>query len=422
MNESQNHEQPDATQLAAYRRQIARLPITLRPTPNQQLDQWKTLFPFEQRRLKEFLRGIESLQTSELDVLTGPVRALETKMGVEHWNFSTAGDTLENASLLARSASYTEWRREVQRVFEAINAAARNSAPAEPKRARLVLLILPDNLPIDPATAWQQWDRRGRPIKIEGDSRRLFELVMHGLPGTPGMAALLEKQDGADSSSLWLIDAEEMLNSTLAGATPSTLSSLSYAVLKPFRDKFLEATNTIPKNIQGTDQVVAALRRQDWQRWWPAELAGQTRLYNFVMDLFLTGNGALIFSNAFVEWAASEALRRARPRVMVARFGMRSKPKPFTSIAIFENQQRISTLPDVDDPEGSATDALILARYVWLAASRYPEYEQAHCLCVSEYLNSAYLISPQGNAPAWNFDRPVTPDEVCSWLATELAT
>jgi len=45
----------------------------------------------------------------------------------------------------------------------------------------------------------------------------------------------------------------------------------------------------------------------------------------------------------------------------VARFGMRSKPKPFTSIAIFENQQRVSSLPDVVDPANSAIDAVILA-------------------------------------------------------------
>ena len=47
---------------------------------------------------------------------------------------------------------------------------------------------------------------------------------------------------------------------------------------------------------------------------WPAEYAGQPRLRKFVIDLFLSGNGALIFSNAFVEWAVSEAIRRARPR------------------------------------------------------------------------------------------------------------
>ena len=135
---------------------------------------------------------------------------------------------------------------------------------------------------------------------------------------------------------------------------------------------------------------------------------------------FLSGNGALNFSNAFVEWASSEALRRARPRVIVARFGLRTKPKPFTSIAIFENQQSISTLPDVDDAEGSAVDALILARYVWLAAARYPEHERTACLCVSESRNSVFLISPPGRSPQWSPEHPVRLEEVHKWLVAQL--
>jgi hypothetical protein len=142
-------------------------------------------------------------------------------------------------------------------------------------------------------------------------------------------------------------------------------------------------------------------------------------LRNFVINLFLSGNGALIFSNAFVEWAGSEALRRARPRAIVARFGMRSKPKPFTSIAIFEDQQRLSSLPDVDDPEGSAIDAAILARYVWLAASRFPELEDTFGLCVSEFGNSAYLIAPAGRSPGWtpwwSIAMTGSPEAFASW-------
>jgi hypothetical protein len=46
--------------------------------------------------------------------------------------------------------------------------------------------------------------------------------------------------------------------------------------------------------------------------------------------------------------------------------------KPFTGIGIFENQQHISALPDVDDPQGSAVDADMLARYILVAAERYP--------------------------------------------------
>jgi len=295
--------------------------------------------------------------------------------------------------------------------------------PVQAKPARLVLLLLPKSLPIDPSSRWQHWDPRGYEIKIAGDSRGLVELVIGGRrPKFPGMTDLLARQGIVESSDLWLIDAETKLDDLLSAPSTLAASALSYAALIPFRDKFLAELNTIPKNLEATDQIIAALRHKDWESSWSSLLAAEPRLRSFIVDLFLSGNGALIFSNAFVEWAASEALRRARPRVLVARFGMRSKPKPFTGIAIFENQRTISSLPETDDPENSAIDAMILARYAWLAAIRYPEHEQTICLCVSEFLNSAYVIPPPGDSPRWIAAQAVTPEEIYTWIAALLAT
>jgi hypothetical protein len=207
----------------------------------------------------------------------------------------------------------------------------------------------------------------------------------------------------------------------LSPLSPVAASSLSYIALKPFRDRLLAELNKAPKDIQATDEIIANLRREAWDAWglWPAEVANQPGLRKFVIDLFLSGNGAVIFSNAFVEWAAAEALRRARPRTLVARFGMRSKPKPFTSIAIFENQQRISSLPEVDDPENSAIDAAILARYVWLNACRYPEQEQTLCLCVAEHGDSAFVIPPAGKSLGLGSEHPRTPEELYRFLEAQ---
>ena len=423
MNEQPRKAQEEAPSLDAYRRVVERLPITIRPALNQQLSQWETLFPYEQGRVANFMKGVETFSPSALSALTAPLWALEAKMGVKNWNFTEAYDTIENASQLARSEYYGEWRREVQRVFDAVNAAARDSMPSHAERTRLILLVLPRRLPVDPQSAWKQWDPRGHEIKISDDSQRLCELAMKGQPSLPGIATLAARQGSIESSDVWLIDAEAKLSGMLAPPSTSAASLLSYAALKPFRDRFLAELNKAPKNIRATDEVYASLRVESWDGWglWPAEIANQPRLRKFVIDLFLSGNGALIFSNAFVEWAASEALRRARPPVMVIRFGMRSKPKPFTSIAIFENQQRVSSLPDVDDPENSAIDAAILARYVWLSASRYPEGEQTLCLCLSEYRDSAYVIPPAGKNLGWSPERPIAPDELYSWLAAQLS-
>jgi hypothetical protein len=421
MKESPDKAQAEASSLDAFRGSIERLPVTMRPSLNQQMSQWTTLFPFEQNRVVHFIKGVETFSPAVLDALTAPLWALEKKMGVKQWNFSEASDTIENASQLARSAYYAEWRREVQRVFEAINTASRESAPIETSYPRLILLFLPRSLPVDPLFAWKQWDPRGREIKISGGSERLCELVLQGQAGRPSIATLAARQGRGESSDLWLIDAEAKLSSMLSPPSPMNACSLSYAALKPFRDRFLAELNKAPKDIQATDEIIANLRRESWDAWglWPAEVSSQPRLRRFVIDLFLSGNGAVIFSNAFVEWAIAEALRRARPRTIIARFGMRSKPKPFTSIAVFENQQRISSLPDVDDPENSAIDAMILARYVWLTACRYPEQDQTLCLCVAEHGDSVYVIPPAGKGLGWSPERPVAPEELYSWLEAQ---
>jgi hypothetical protein len=410
--------QMDAARLASYRILIAHLPVTMRPSLNQQLSKWESLFPFEQEQLVRYMRGLESFSPSALETLIEPLKSVEIKMGVAQWNFSQTGDTMENASLLARSEYYADWRREVERIFEAVNTVARNAEPSSPNPARLVLIVLPKSLPVDPLNEWKPWDPRATDIKISGDSSKLSELIIQGGPDRPGVARILANQGSTDSSDLWLIDADAEFEKLLAPSERQSSCSLSYSTLKPFRDRFLAQVNTVPKSIEGTDQTLDAMRHDDWGQWWPSELAGKTRLRSFVIDLFLSGNGALIFSNAFVEWAASEVLRRARPRVVVARFGLRSRPKPFTGIAIFENQQRISTLPDVDDPSGSAADAAILARYIWLAAMRYQQQNRTSCLCISEYHNAAYLIAP--DSPPWRQGDIRSQEEVFDWISAHL--
>jgi hypothetical protein len=421
MNERPDITQKQAPGTDAYRRLIGKLPVTMRPALNQQFTEWEMLFPYERNRVVTFMKGVETYSPSALDSLTAPLWALEDKMGVKHWDFTQAVDTIENASQLARSAYYAEWRREVQRVVDAISAAARDVTPAPVESTRLMLIVLPANLPVDPQSVWKQWDPKGHEIKITGSTEKLCQLVIQGQPGLDGIATLAARQGAQDSSDLWLIDSEAKLHGMLSQQAPIAAFSLSFSNLKPLRDKFLAELNKAPKDIEATDQIIANLRSEAWGGWglWPPEVDSQPRLKRFLIDLILSGNGVLIFSNSFVEWTAAEVRRRARPRTIVARFGMRIKPKPFTSIAIFENQQKVSSLPDVDDPENSAIDAAILARYSWLAASRYPEQDHTICVCVAEHVDSAYVILPEGKSLGWAPDHAVAPEELYGWLGKQ---
>ena len=91
--------------------------------------------------------------------------------------------------------------------------------------------------------------------------------------------------------------------------------------------------------------------------------------------------------------------RRARPSFLAAQFGTRSKPKPFTGVAIFDNPDQVNPLPAVDDLPGSALDAQMLALYVWLAAYRYRGIYSAVCVCLAESLSQAYVVAPPEFSP-----------------------
>ena len=401
----------EAAELAAYRKSIAGLPITLRPALNGQLGEWSTLFPYERARARHFLRGLASIEPQTLDSLMLPLSNLEKRMGVDRWSFSQSSDTMENASQLARSEFYGEWREQVRRIYAAVEAAAQQHDQTLPVKRHLVIAILPGNLPYDPATVWNRWPQAGTAVSIDGDPARIPQLLLQGPASIP---ALLAQQGNLDASDLWLIDAESHLR-VLPDSAPEA-SSLSWASLLPLRDHVLERVNTVPRSIEITDQTLASIRSENMGAWWPSEIKDQPRLQKFLIDLYLSGNGALIFSNAFVQWAANESLRRARPRVLITRFGMRAKPKPFTGIAIFENQQRISALPDTNDPQGSAMDASVLARYILLGMERYPEGEQTAFLAIAESAKSAYLVAPSASRSISQLPSTVTPEQVADWI------
>ena len=91
-------------------------------------------------------------------------------------------------------------------------------------------------------------------------------------------------------------------------------------------------------------------------------------------DVLLTGNGTLFVNNTFVEWAAVQALRRAQPRLLVTRYGVRDKLKPFSSLLLFSQPRTSDQIPLIEDPVGSFIDVEQLSYYVWVQAEKSAAY------------------------------------------------
>jgi hypothetical protein len=198
-------------------------------------------------------------------------------------------------------------------------------------------------------------------------------------------------------------------------AAPGAVTSavlLSNGRLDNYRQNFSREMNTMRKDLADADTVFDRLRKVEVDPWCPAEVAQDPAIREFVRSLYLTGNGAVIFGNSFVEWAASEAFRRARPSFLAAQFGVRSRPKPFTGVAVFDNPDMVNPLPAVDDLPGSAVDAQMLALYVWLAASRFEEYRHSTvCICMAESLSQAYVVAPP-EFNLWQEKEPISLDRL----------
>jgi hypothetical protein len=383
---------------------LKRIPLTFLPFVNQQLNQWVNLFPNERQATERLLLYVASLNEEQSTALFHEVVELEEKMGVRNWQFSTTEQTIQNSSQLASSPYFQHWRQAVQAVFDAADAHVREANNASAKSGnRLVLLDIPQPLQVDAASVWQRWQGIGRPVQLDlgltGEHNSALELLLAGTPNPAGLRSgglldLARSRPEAAPADVWVVDAgRSLVDALLAPETAGTAASgailLSNGRLDLYRQSFSHEMNTMRKDLADADAVFDRLRKVDVTPWCPPEVAADPAIREFLRSLYLTGNGAVIFGNSFVEWAASEAFRRARPSFLAAQFGVRSKPKPFTGVAVFDNPDQVNPLPAIDDLPG------MLALYVWLAAYRYPEYQRSTvCVCVAESLSQAYVVAP----------------------------
>jgi hypothetical protein len=431
---NQQESLPAILRKAQKDRLVEKLPITFQPFLNQEISHWGTKFPYEQRYLESLIGFIDSLSPEGLADLFRGVRKVESSMGINEHQFSAHEQTMREASILTRSPYYLVWRQEIDRVFQQID----HSAFAEEQARlsilnRLVLLIFPSVLPVDPQSVAEQW-QRGRLLRMDWPAhdpqRSVVETILKGPPRAggewaPGFLEEYADRPGGSFADIWVLEPGTRLRTLLNGLQSAPTERpratlLSFDRLKAFREGVLDHIKSMTRDISDADAIYAKLQSMDVSDWCPPEVGNIPALREFIRALFLTGNGSPLFSSAFVEWGAVEAIRHARPTVVVAEFGLRNKPKLFTSVAVFENQETATPQPPVPDPEDSAVDAVIMAYYTWLGTARYVEYQQAACLCLFESM-PYFFVAGTTEFLLWKEKEPVPPERIATLLRTWLA-
>ncbi len=400
---------PDAPPAPDVRDLIARLPRTFGPALHGHLTNWGLLFPAEQRRLQAQLDWLNRLPAPEFKQLFDPIVEIESRMDLPRWNASATGFSVQDVGVLARSPLYPQWRAEVEKVFAHIDEAVADTG-AQKQVNRIVFCVLPSHLPLPARPLWPDLESQATPLTLNAP----FGEVL------PGLAAAIAKRtfhSGLDPiEATWIFECETLLT---ALAETTSANVLSWTSLAAVRREFLTRLNAISRSIKSVDQTHDDLKRFDVSRLTGPQIGGNPRVREFLRELLLSGNGSLVFNNSFVQWGASEALRRAEPQALIACFGIRQKLKPFSSSVLFEDQSRHNPTPDAKDPAGSLIDAVELANYVYLASKRVAAYQsRSVTIMAASDLNRMLVLGPKANLPV---GPRVTADQlfgfVLSWLA-----
>jgi hypothetical protein len=347
---------------------------------------WDLLFPAEQRSIRGQLEWLGRLPADEFEQLFEPIKQLEARMDLPPWDPTSPRVSINDTSILVRSPYYPQWRGAVEKVFEKINAGVQQGR-AQEVPSRLLVCTLPAGLPLPSGPIWPRFEPMGQWVPLNAPLGTMLG------PLVEAVAARKTRPETEPVEQTWAFEYDTRITQMPVFAQ---FPVLSFDALSPLRREFLKHLNAIQKDLRAADGTYNDLRRLAFNLGPPLSMP---RIREFVRSLFLSGNGALMFGNSFVEWGASEALRRVQPLAMFCAFGIRPKLKPFSSVVLFEDQNRANPTPDQPDPAGSLIDIVPLTEYIYLNATRQPARMLA-LFGAPEQNRVLMLAPPEGKPPA----------------------
>jgi len=413
-----------ATLARQHSEMLARLPATVHAFILVELQKWPLLFGPEQRYQRALLEQLSGLSRRELDQVAAGVERIEADAGVNRLGERSPARFQDDAQALLRKRGLTvAWRGAVDAFFQKVDPVLEARLYPATAPRRLVVQLYGGGIAVRREKLWSRFKGAGVrvPLNLEGTNgtERFLEALFGAREPGRRVPALFAGAVESSPFDAWLIESHEALHALCETSETSggkdrdpsggALTGLSYDRLRVYRDDLTRALNRKIQSGVESPQAFAAYARS-LQIVPPAGtlLYSADVLLAFVRDVLLTGNGTLLMNNTFVEWAAIQALRRAQPRILVTRFGVRDKLKPFSSMVLFSQPRASDHNPVVQDPVGSFIDVEQLSYYVWLNAEKNPAYRQKTLyLFLAEGVDEMLAIRsdtpaapPSGMAPA----------------------
>lgn len=353
-----------------------RIPPTFSTFFFEQIRDWETLFPAEQRYFERLFTLIDRLPDDDWNELFQPLTEVEKRMGVNPKSWPRRSFSLDQVDFLNRNSHYAEWRKTVSGIFARIDPVLEEQIRRQ-GRPRAVFVLSPGDLPVGPDRLWTRL--QGRRVALDSP-----------LDAREHIAPLFAVGE-ARPYDRWIVQTNAVMEDCPGAVV------LDYEALEGYRRRLMAEVRRVveTEKIQGPRELGAQLKKLKILAGEGA-LAKDPVLAEFTRAVLLAGNGTLLINNTFVEWATIQAVRRARPSLVAVNFGIRNKMKPFSSLLIYTDPDTSNPIPSQMDTLGSYVDLEVFYQYIWQEFEKYAEYQRNTVFVFgAEGMDEALIIAPQ---------------------------
>jgi len=353
---------------------LQQLPASFVPNLLREIIAYDWKFPAERRELERQLAYLSSLSPEKLQQLMAGFARIQLSPELERFDWVN-----QPAQYSERLTAHLWATRQID-VFRAAAIdffdKASGATPLEaPPVSALGIAVIGQGVKENSYRLFRRLRKRGvyfRQVKPENGLQVILETVSaralaHPIP-----------------FGHWYIDGGAKAEFAGAGVT-----CVAYDTLAAARAELLgRMEKAIHSGIGGPEALRTMMARLR-----PEELGlrGGTEdavLNHFRVRVLTEGSGTQIYSTTFVQWAAREAMRRARPLTLLARFTPRQRERPM-------NEMISATPPKPEaDPRGSLIDADMGAYLTWVNQQRLAGADRASFLVWFEDHNEALAIAP----------------------------
>lgn len=352
---------------------LQRLPLAFVPLLLREVIAYDWKFPAERRELDEQFAYLNKLTPEEFNKEMAPFESLRLSPEFERI------DWVNHPIDFSEKLSAHLWATHQHDAFrtasvEYINRVQASWSPELPPMSRLALVIIGK----DVSTAPMPLFRKLRPFGVRftnvNSDRGLEDLLT---------AAAERAAKHPEPFAHWYID-----GGRVTSEPSGSLTCVSYESLDPIRLALISRMRKIMQPGGGGSEVLRTVLAQITPRdlGLPETSGSMAVLDRFRISMLTEGSGTQLFSTTFVQWSAREALRRAQPITLVARFSPRQREESMKELLAGTSHQ------PVPDPVGSLVDADMGAYYTYLNLQRLPGADRSGFLVWFEDHSEALAI------------------------------